>query len=38
MKRLWSNDSRLALMAEAREELRAVGLDPQAKYDSLSAA
>lgn len=38
MKRLWSNTSRLALMAEAREELRAVGLDPQAKYDSLSAA
>jgi hypothetical protein len=37
MKRLWSDTARFALAKEARDELRAAGLDPTAKYDSLEA-
>jgi hypothetical protein len=37
MKKLWSDKARLALMKEARHELRAAGLDPEGAYGSLEA-
>jgi hypothetical protein len=38
MKKVFGDTERLELMREARKELRAAGLDPDAKYDSLELA
>jgi hypothetical protein len=37
-KKVFGDRDRLRLMREARKELRAAGLEPDAKYDSLELA
>lgn len=38
MKHVFDNDRRLAMLREAREQLRAAGIEPEDKFDDLAAA